>query len=260
MQDIFNLPEMPRIGLEDSDQKSESFSKFATEMPLAAYMQSTPGFWTEDELQKTLNGIVTNGSINTVTLSEWKLLSAAFLQLCMTRRAEGKFCDFLVIGTSWQNDETAVRHVSFGNWGTLTHQASYRDLFENNCSGEVECLSAEVSEALHVILREHGLIALSEKAKTMEATIFKINPYPVSTETICWKILAGGMADWDALTTDEPGKNYDDLACDDPHDEGHLTLVYINKDQNLVTRELTPLYTTEPKLVTDDNYEVTWNY
>ena len=85
-----------------------------------------------------------------------------------------------------------------------------------------------------------------------------------------WKYLSGASTDWDFLFESAEGIDVLNLVNNDleefPHklvskrnDEDSLQCLYITDNYRLRLESLAPLYITEPRLVTDNNEQITWN-
>jgi hypothetical protein len=238
-----------------------TFSKDPTKTSVEAYFGNNSKFWEEKEINTTIESL-DNTRYHTCTASEWKILQLGFLKLLLSRKEQDVPCDYLLAGTAWHHDETHLRHLSFGNWGTLEakEKTNWNDLYDVASSSHVDDFAKGLVESIHAILKEHGLMDVLANKDLIEGTILQLEPYPKDTESFIWKLISGAISDWQQMVTDHEGEDYDSINGDDPPDDGCLFMLYFNNKKELKVRELIAMYTTEPTLVTDGGHEIHWNH
>ena len=244
----------------NSNKENISFSTDPRKLGLDEYL-THEDFWKLKELKKVFK--TRHGMGGAPTVSEWRILELMFLQMLYARASHEQNCDFVLFGVAWENDESNIRHISYGNWdldSKLKEDESWNNIYNNSSYNHNESsFQTSMRQALSCILTEHGI----------EESDFKdVDSYSLlecAEESLIWRMIAGTRTNWKKVVADsvehvesEEPLNYYEIQGD--CDIGHsLFLLYPSIDGSIKSKALVECWVTEPALMADGN-QIEWYY
>jgi len=249
--------------------EEESSKKIIT---AESYYNQQDTMWSLDNIIKACDCASNGRSYDVVTAAEWGLMQSALIEALENRRILEDNCDYLLLGTGWENDESHLRHFSVGNFpegfaGVDDINMTLLNHVESTCS--YDFVKSEIAQAAERLIQKYN-----EQTKDSVKGIKCLQNARFLNfgcdEVMWWKYLAGACTDWDDRFTGKEGKDVMDLVAGDlekfPHilqgercnDDG-LYCLYISDGHRLILKQITDLFITQPRLVTEGGEEIHWN-
>lgn len=244
------------------------------------YFKNTKDTWSFSNVLNTIKAATDKCSYDTVLASEWKLMQSTLIRVLEDRRILEDTCDFLLLGSGWENDESHLRHLSIGNFPTTESGESFKveDMNANLLSNTVEIssydLARDVADTAKKLICESNNCDRDHPSYKEIYADSGVHSHFLTTrndEVVWWKYISGAYSDWDVLFEGEEAQDVMDMVNNDiekfPHslvsqriDDDSLFCMYIVDGCKLKLQTLGELYITEPQLVlSGSNQQISWN-